>query len=67
MLRQTRGLIVLTGLALVALGVACGMKGAPRPPEPPPPPTTETQPPMDPPRGPIEPSGGPGSSPDAGP
>jgi hypothetical protein len=50
-------LVVLLGLAL---GVgACGIKSNPRPPEPPPPPTTETQPPMDPPRGPLEPAGPP--------
>jgi hypothetical protein len=52
-------------LAVGLLVGACGIKGAPRPPEPPPPPTTETQPPGDPPRGPLEPAG-PGPSTDAG-
>jgi hypothetical protein len=50
----------LVGLAAsVALVlVACGIKGAPKPPVPPPAPPTETQPPpQDPGRGPIEPSG----------
>jgi hypothetical protein len=46
--------LVLAGLLLSLVG--CGIKGAPRPPEPPPPPTPETQPPMDAPRGPLEPS-----------
>jgi hypothetical protein len=49
--------VALVGLALVALVVGCGMKGAPRPPEPPPPPTVEAPPPADPPRGPFEPAG----------
>ncbi|HSP80737.1 MAG TPA: hypothetical protein VLQ93_19570 [Myxococcaceae bacterium] len=43
---RPRGLILLAGLLLVA---ACGIKGAPRPPEPPPPPAPEAQPPSLPP------------------
>ncbi len=62
-MERLRGLTVFTGLVLILM--ACGIKGAPRPPEPPPSPTPELQPPRDPPRGPLEPSGPP-PSPDAG-
>lgn len=47
---------IATGLALVL--VACGIKGAPKPPVAPPAPATETQaPPQDPHSGALEPSG----------
>ncbi|ADO74356.1 uncharacterized protein STAUR_6599 [Stigmatella aurantiaca DW4/3-1] len=64
---QHRGAL-LTGMALLLMvgGMACGIKGPPRPPLPPPAPTPETQPPETAPRGPLEPSGM-GLSPDAGP
>lgn len=60
-----RALLTAAALLLVASGVACGIKGSPRPPEPPPPATPETQPPESGPRGPLEPSGA-GLPPDAG-
>jgi hypothetical protein len=40
--RSPCGLVMLLGLGLLL--AACGIKGAPRPPEPPPPPPAEAQP-----------------------